>query len=367
MKLLFAAGGTGGHINPAIAIAEAMKRRHKNISIAFVGRSSGEENKAVTERGFKLYTLNIKGLPRKISAEAASSLYLALRSLGESKKIIRDFSPDAIIATGGYVSWPIVKCGIKNGVPTIMHESNIFPGLVTRRLGEKCDALLLNSDESIKFLKSGKNCIKVGNPLREDFFGTTRKNARSSLGIGNGQIFVVSFGGSLGAEKINNAVLSLMENYSSKEPRIVHLHSSGTRYYEKIKSENKKFTIGVGGCKIKPYIDNMPTVLTAADIVISRAGAMTLSEIARCGTAAILIPSPNVADDHQRKNAEALSASKAALMINEDELPSGVLEEKLSLIVKNQNLRESLARNVKTFYDAEACEKICSQIEALIK
>ncbi len=367
MRLLFAAGGTGGHINPAIAIAEAMKRRHGDIEIAFVGRSGGEENKAVLNKGFKLYTIDIKGLPRKISSDALKSALLAIKSLGAAKKIIREFSPDAIIATGGYVSWPIVKAGIREAVPAFMHESNIYPGLVTRLLGSKCDCLFLNSDESLRFLKSDKNCMKVGNPLREDFFATSKSHSRSSLGIKSSEIFIVSFGGSLGSEKINSAVTSLMQNYTSKVPHIVHLHSSGTRYYEKIKAENKKFTLGFGGCKIKPYIDNMPTVISAADIVISRAGAMTLSEIAKCGSAAILIPSPNVADDHQRKNAEALANAGAAIMITEEELGSGILENKIYDLVTNRALRDSLSQSVGKFYDPNTCKKICLEIENRIK
>ncbi len=366
MRLLLAAGGTGGHVSPAIAIAEAVRARYENPEIAFVGREGGEENNAVISRGFKLYTLEIRGLSRKISKEAIKSLSLALKSLGKAKRIIKEFSPDAIIATGGYVSWPIIKCGIKLGVPTLMHESNIYPGLVTRMLGKRCSALLLNSEESLMYLKKTENCVSVGNPLRHDFFKKSKRSARQILGIKDEEIFIVSFGGSLGSERINEAVIKIMNNYTSKVPSIRHLHSAGTRYFDRISQENRLLVKGVGGCKISPYIDDMPTALSAADIVISRSGAMTISEIAKCGCASILIPSPNVADDHQRKNAEALVKKGAAIMITEDKLDSDILENKLFDIITDKALREAMSEKVKTFHKPDTLDKICMNIEEAI-
>ncbi len=366
MKLLLAGGGTGGHVNPAIAIAEAMKRRHKDLELAFVGRTGGEENRAVSSRGFKLYTVDIKGFSRKISADTLKSAFLALKSLKSAERIISDFEPDVIVATGGYVCWPIVKTGIKMKIPTLMHESNIYPGLVTRMLGGKCDKLLLNSEKSTAFLKNPENCIALGNPLRESFFKTSKAAARKELGIKNGEIFILSFGGSLGSEKINEAVLELMKSYTSKAQGVVHLHSAGERYFEKINEENKELTSGFDNCKIQPYIDNMASAMSAADIVISRAGAMTLTEIAKCAAAAILIPSPNVADDHQRKNAEALVKAGAAIMITEDSLDSELLGNKVFELITNKDLRASLSENIKKFYDPHSSIKICNEIDAAV-
>ena len=366
MKLLLAGGGTGGHVNPAIAIAEAMKKRHVGLECAFVGRCGGEENRAITSRGYKLYTLNIRGLQRKFSKETLKSLFLAARSLSEAKKILRDFSPDVTVATGGYVCWPIVKESIRLGIPTLMHESNIYPGLVTRMLGGKCDTLLLNSEKSLAFLKETKNSKIVGNPLREDFFKSSRKQARSKLGIKDGEFFIVSFGGSLGSEKINEVIISVMKNYTSKTSSVKHLHSAGTRYFKTISEEHKDLISGTCGCFVKPYIDNMPTALLAADLVICRSGAMTVSEIACCGKAAILIPSPNVADDHQRKNAEVLNKANAAIMIKENELSSALLENKIFDIATDKNLRKSLENNIKKFHVSNTSELICKEIDKKI-
>ncbi len=364
MRLLLAGGGTGGHINPAIAVAEAMKRRHGDIEIAFVGREGGDENNAVTSRGFKLYTLRIRGLSRKLSADAVKSALLALRSLKGASEIINEFKPDAVIATGGYVSWPILKRSISAGIPTFLHESNIYPGLVTRMLGEKCDLLLLNSAESLKYLKKVKNYKVVGNPLREDFFKQTKRDARGTLGISGDCTFIVSFGGSLGSERLNEVIAEVMNGYT-EDMNIRHLHACGTRYFEKIKESDPRLTCG-GKCKIVPYINNMPTALTAADIVISRSGAMTLSEIAKAGAAAILIPSPNVADDHQRKNAQTLANADAALMIPESELTADALGKRIREIISDRNLKTALSTNVKGFYVPDSAVKISEQIESAV-
>lgn len=365
MRLLLAGGGTGGHVYPAIAIAEAMKGRHRSIEIAFAGRDGGDENNAVVSHGFKLYTLNVRGLSRKISPDAVKSIYLAVKSLRGATAIIKEFKPDAIVATGGYVSWPILKRGIRMGIPTFIHESNIYPGLVTRMLGGKCNLLLLNSEQSVKFFKRIDNYKTVGNPLREDFFKQTKKSARESLGICDGEIFIVSFGGSLGSQCLNDTVVKLMNRYSPDQS-IRHLHSCGTRYYGEIKANHPRLTLGEGKCKIVPYISNMPTALTAADIAISRSGAITLSEIAKSGVPAILIPSPNVADDHQKKNAEALVKAGAALMIEESELSAKKLGEIISKIVSNRDLRIKLSQNIKGFYVPDSAVKICEEIEKAI-
>ncbi len=367
MKLLLAGGGTGGHVNPAIAIAQAMEKRYKDFECAFVGRRGGEENKAITERGYKLYTIDVKGLERRLSLDMLKSAYLAVRSLKKAREIIRDFAPDVTLGTGGYVCWPVIKESIKAGIPTLMHESNIYPGLVTRTLSKKCTAMLLNSEESKKFLKDSKNCIVTGNPLRGEFTQKTRKSARALLGINDGDFFIVSFGGSLGSKRINDTVIEIMSNESRNMRGVRHIHATGTRYFDEIKSAHGELTDGNNlKCTVKPYIDDMPSFLTAADLVICRSGAITLSEIAKAGVAAILIPSPNVADDHQRKNAEALADANAALMISEDELNEKTLKNKILELVSDGRKRRMLQENIKKFHIADSEEIICKQIERSI-
>ena len=364
MRILFAGGGTAGHINPAIGIAEEVLFRDRKSSVAFVGRRGGAENASITKGGYKLYTMNVKGLERKLTLRNIKSLFLAVKAMGDAKGIIRDFTPDVIVGTGGYVSWPILRYGIKAGIPTVMHESNVYPGLVTRKLSSKCDLTLLCSEDSIKHLKDPKRTAVVGNPLRRGFYEGTRNDARRALGIGSGDILIVSFGGSLGSEAINNEVIRLMEQYSLKDGRIRHIHSAGQRYYEKIRSSYPKLTSGDSGCIIKEYIDDMPRIMSAADIVISRAGAMTLSEIARAAVPAILIPSPNVADNHQLKNAEALARKDAAVLIEESDLNErliGTVKE----LAESAHLRKKLSKNVSALHKEHSAEKIYGHLLAL--
>lgn len=367
MRLLLAGGGTGGHVNPAIAIAQAMERRHEHFECAFVGRRGGEENRAVSSLKYKLYTLDVKGLERKLSIDMLKSAYLAVRSLKDAREILREFAPDATLGTGGYVCWPIIKESIKAGIPTLMHESNIYPGLVTRTLGKNCNALLLNSEQTKAFLKSSKNCIVTGNPLRGEFAQKTKRGARASLGINESDFFIVSFGGSLGSKKINDTVIELMTEKSYRKLRIKHLHASGTRYFDEIKGARHALTDESDpNFSVKPYIENMPTVLTAADLVICRSGAITLSEISKAGVPSILIPSPNVAEDHQRKNAQALVNARAALMITEDELNADVLRNKISALISDVSRRHILQENIKKFHIANSEQIICEQIERSI-
>ncbi len=365
MKILFSGGGTAGHVNPAVAIAQAMLKKSKNNEVAFVGRKNGGENQAILSGGYKLYTLSVRGFVRKVSPKNIKSAYLAIRSLSDANRIIKDFRPDVIVGTGGYVSWPILRRGIRLGIPTVLHESNIYPGLVTRRLGGKCDLVLLNSLESLKFLQYSQNTRAVGNPLRSGFFDTSRSQARKALGIKDDEFFIISFGGSLGSEKINSAVISLMRDYSSKNPKIKHLHSAGTRYFDELSQKHRELFEAKNGCTVKAYIDNMPAVMTAADLVISRSGAMTLTEIAGVGTSAILVPSPNVADDHQLKNAGAISENGGAVLLEEPRLQDE-LTETVRRLYENESERKELARNVRKFHDRNSSEKICREIEELV-
>lgn len=361
MRVLFAGGGTAGHVSPAIAIAEALIKQDKRNEVAFVGRVGGEENNAVISRGYKLYTVNIKGFSRKISVSNIKSACLAFCALERAKRIIKDFSPDVIVGTGGYVCWPVLKSGIRLGIPTALHESNIYPGLVTRRLFRKLSILLLNSDLSLEFLTDINNYRVVGNPVRCGFEKENRAVSRRSLGIKENEFFIVSFGGSLGAQKLNTAALSLMKDFSAGNKNVRHLHATGTRYFEEI---IKDFPTLPDRCAIVPYIDKMPLVLSAADLVISRSGAMTITEIAASGTVSILIPSPTVADNHQLKNAKALSDAGAAVLIEEKDLENKLITT-VHALYENRNEREKIAAKVLEFHNPHATESIVNEIKAL--
>lgn len=364
MKILFCGGGTSGHVTPALAIAEEIKRRYTDASLLFVGREGGYENNAIKQRGIPLKTLNVKGLSRSLTPKNLSRIRLALRAYVEAKAILSDFSPDVVVGTGGYVSWPVLRAAQKMKLPTVIHESNAYPGLVTRLLAGRCDMLLLNYEKALDRLPRVKKYKVVGNPLLSDFSAVSRKRARKELKLGDDEIYVLSFGGSGGAQRLNEVIIALMRKKSVSADRIKHLHATGKRYFEGMKNDDLKY--GVRGCRIIPFINDMPRQLAAADIVISRSGAMTLSELSRVGACAILIPSPNVSDNHQYKNARVISDAGGCLLIEEEKLTEELLCEKLELLIKDREIRERLGKKIKKFASPSASEDSVDEIWKLL-
>ncbi len=365
MKILLTGGGTGGHVFPAVAIAEKIYEKYPAAEILFIGRAGGNENRAITEKKIPLMELEVRGIERRLTLNNIKSLVLAIQALGKAKKIIREFAPDAVIGTGGYVCWPVLRAAQLLGIKTLIHESNVYPGLVTRLSSNHCDAVLLNHGETKRYLKKSANCFVVGNPLRKSFSEMTKDKARRAIGINENEVLIVSFGGSGGAKILNDFSIKLMNNYSRKSPNIRHIHAAGKKYYDalsKAEKTNKK-----GGSKILPYIDNMPTVLTAADIVICRAGAITLSEIAAAKSPAILIPSPNVTDKHQCKNAHHLASCGAAIMIEEKDLTQEILFEKVKMLAENESERKKLSKCIQRFAISDSAERIFNILTDLIK
>ena len=335
MRVLLCGGGTAGHVTPAIAISEIIERRFKNVSIAFAGRIDGEENKAYLRTGHPLYTIDISGFSRSISVKNIKSLIKVLKSSRKAKKIINDFEPDLIIGTGGYVCFPFIRQGQKMNIKTVMHESNVYPGLVTRLLGKNCNAVMLSSEGTKDYLKSIKNTVTVGNPVRQDFASIGKNEARKKLNIKPQELLIVSFGGSLGSPALNTCIGTIIRDHTSKMNNIVHIHATGSSNYDKMKAEYPSLFKNNRNVIITPYIEDMPTVLSAADIAITRSGAMTMSELARSETPAILIPSPNVVSNHQLKNAEYMKTLGAAELIEEKNLSPEVLTELILDIISS--------------------------------
>ena len=360
MRLLLAGGGTAGHITPAIAVAEELLKKSRNSDILFIGRNDGNENRIIESSGFELKTLRIKGLKRSLSPENIKRIRDAFTAKRDAEEIIREFKPDVVLGTGGYVCWPVLAAAKKLGIPTAIHESNAFPGLTTRLLAKSCDRVFLGVGEAKKYLGKGVRSFVVGNPLRQDFVRTSRCEARRSLNLKENDVFILSFGGSIGAEKLNETIGEVMKIHSSRIENLKHLHGCGQRYYDDIESEFKGK--GKSGCRIIPYINNMPTMLRAADIVICRSGAMTLSEIAQVGVASILIPSPNVSGNHQLKNAIHLSHQGAAIMIEEDKLSADLLINHLSELENDKNGRKNRAKILHTLSTPNAAKLIVEEL-----
>ena len=360
MKLLLCGGGTAGHITPAIAIAEELRRREPTADILFIGREGGRENEAITKCGFDLKTLKIRGLKRSLSPENVKRIIQAFEARGEAEKIIRDFMPDIILGTGGYVCWPVLSAGRRCCVPTAIHESNILPGLTTRILSGGCDRVFIAREETASYLGKKVKTVTVGNPLRHSFSRVSRRDARRLFGIRDNEIFIVSFGGSIGAKKLNDTLIQVIEEHSARLPSIKHLHASGQRYYDEITSKYKGRE--TDGCRIIPYIENMPEALIASDIVVSRAGAMTLSELCEVGVAAILIPSPNVSGNHQYKNAKYLSDRSAAELIEEKNLTADRLKNSLIQLEIDKNSRKNRAKSIYALATPNAAKAIVDEL-----
>lgn len=366
MRIIFCGGGTAGHITPAIAIAEGILEFDSKAEILFVGREDGQENRAIEKNGFALQTVKICGFERKVNLKNVKNLFTALKSLKSAKKLIKVFSPNVVVGTGGYVTWPVIRAAQALGIPTIIHESNACPGLVTKLLAPKCERVLLNLQGSEKEFKNQKNISIVGNPVRKDFVNISRAAARKKLGIKDNEILISSFGGSGGSKKINDTVISIMTNHSSKNKNVKHIHSCGTKYYEEIKKTYSQLTSGHSGCIIKSYIDDMPTVILASDIVISRCGAMTLAELSAAGVAAILIPSPNVTNNHQYKNAKLICESGAAVMIEEEGLNERTLLDQIRLLETDIQARKTMGKKIKEFYVSNSKEMILKEMINLV-
>lgn len=364
MRILLTGGGTAGHINPAIAIAEIIKQNAPRAEIAFVGTPHGMENELVAQAGYPLYHVDVAGFSRSLSYKNLRSLWLAAMSPRRAERILAGFSPDLVIGTGGYVCWPTLRAAAKKGIPTAIHESNAIPGMTVRRLAPHMSAIWLNFKETAAYLPKG--CVTpqhTGNPMRHDFSGITRTAAREQLGLKPSDIFLLSFGGSLGAEALNRSMLDFMEQDAEKLSSLVCLHACGSKHYEACRSIFKDRDRG----KIVPYIQKMGVYMSAADIVICRAGAMTISELAISGKCAILVPSPYVTDDHQYKNAAALADTGAALLLEEHDLPRNKLKKMIKTLVLDGKKRKALECEIKKFAKPHANELIWQQIQLLTR
>ena len=365
MRVLLAGGGTAGHINPAIAIADKIRENNPDAEILFAGTSRGMESRLVPKAGYNFTPINVRGFQRQLSLRNIKNNILAVGCLVSSrfraKKIIRDFKPDVVIGTGGYVSGPIVLTAADMGIKTAIHEQNAYAGVTTKLLSKKVDVAMLAFEAAAKYLDEKCKFEVVGNPVRRDIIFESRQKSREKLGIGE-RICVLSFGGSLGAQKVNDAVAHLIRKNAGNK-NFYHIHSTGALGYEDFLKNLGIDPKNYDNLDIRQYIDDMPTCMAAADLVISRAGAITLSEIQATGKPAILIPSPNVAENHQFHNAMVLKNSDAAEIIEEKDL-SG---EKLTEVVENldKSRLETLGKNASKMAIIDCSDRIYKIIKSL--
>ncbi len=370
MRVLMTGGGTGGHVNPALAIANTIKENDPASEIAFVGTPRGIENKLVPAAGYKLYHVDVRGLRRSFSPANIRAAWLALTSPAKAKKLIKQFRPDVVIGTGGYVSWPVVKAAAKMGIPTALHESNATPGMAVRMLSGDVDRIYLNFEAAGAGIRDKDKLMLVGCPmLGAPAASLTKAEARKKLGIPDDvSTVILSFGGSMGAEKVNDAVFTLMQRYTGGREGVWHTHATGA--IEKDIAAGWFRERGLDKYKnleLLEYIYDMPIRMAAADIVISRAGAMTVSELALHGKCTVFIPSPNVTDDQQYKNAKVLAEADAALIIREGADCGDRLCAAVTGLCEHPENRAKMEENIKKFASPDANRLIYNDIVKLAK
>ena len=311
----------------------------------------------------------MRGLRRSLSPANIKTLALMITSVGKAKNLIRDFKPDICIGTGGYVSWPLIRAAAALGIPTALHESNALAGVAIKLLAPHTDRIFVNFEKTAKQLPRAKKVIHVGNPLKNAFTSVSYEDARQRLGFTNTYRYsLLSCGGSLGAEAINREMLKVMAEYSAKHPEIHHLHQAGVGNYEATRAEFERLGLDrYPNLALVDYIYDMPDRLAAADLVINRAGAMTISELALLGKPAILIPSPNVTDNHQYKNAKLLSDAGATILLEESELNGSLLADTIQSVLSDREKRRLLSENFGKFAIKNANNLIYKEIKELVK
>lgn len=356
MKVIFAGGGTGGHINPAISVADYAKSKQDEFEALFIGTKNGLETKLVPKAGYNIEYIDIEGFSRKNMLKNVGIAVKLAASRAQVKRIIKRFKPDCVVCTGGYVSGPVMMAAKAMKIPSLIHEQNVYPGLTVRGSENYADYLALSFDETVGSMKHKEKCVVTGNPIRTEILKADKQKAREKLGIN--KPFVLIFGGSLGADKINDNVIKILKRVID-EKKISLLFGTGDRNYEKIMTRIKEENIELNDdVRVVPYIDNMAECMAAADLVVSRAGAITVSEIAALGKPSILIPSPNVVRNHQEQNAREFEKNGAALLIVESELTEETLYNKIISTVTDEKKLNKMSESLKALARTDALEEI---------
>lgn len=371
MRVIISAGGTGGHIYPALAIANKIKEKDRNARIMFIGTTRGLENDLVPRAGYELKTINAYGINRKISISNIKNMYKTLKGFGEAKQIVKDFKPDIVIGTGGFICGPTIMAAKKYKIPTILHESNAFPGVTTKLLSKKVDAVLVGFEDAKKRLPKAKRVVVTGTPtkIKGIVMSQAQKDImKNEMGLNTELPILLVFGGSQGAKTINGTLLEIVENKLNKNYQIIW--APGPKQYDIIKEQlkDKKINIDkIKNVKVIPYIYNMEEIMNIADIIVSRSGAMTITEIAKIGKPAIFIPFPFATENHQEYNAKVLESVGAAKIILDKDLNTQSLSSTIQGMLKDSNKLEKMGQNAKKVSVNYVEDKIYEEIEKVIK
>ncbi len=348
MHILFAGGGTAGHINPALAIAGYIKEKHPNAKISYIGTADKLEAKLVPAAGYDFYPIKVSGFKRSLSPSAMVHNIKAVTNAATAsfiaRKLLKELKPDVVVGTGGYVSGPVLKEAAALKIKTAVHEQNAFPGVTNKMLASYVDRIMLAMEQAEKHFKVKRKFDITGNPVRVEVAKMGKEEAKQILGFDNRPV-LLSFGGSLGARPINEAVCELIKEYNNNSD-FYHIHATGKFGYNSVMEKLSDIKLKEE-TQVREYIDNMDVCMAAADLVVCRAGAITLSELALCGKPAVLIPSPYVAENHQYHNAMTLKKVGAAEIIEEKDLTGKELIRQVSYLIQNKPKLEKMSQNAK--------------------
>ena len=372
IRVVFTCGGTAGHVNPALALAGLVKERRPDSEILFVGAHRGIEKKLIETAGWPFRAVEVSNFHRSLRpAELRHNLVSLrnfLRSPGEARAMLREFPADLVVGTGGYASYPMIQAAAKLGIPTAIHESNAIPGLTTRLLEKHTDLIMVGFEECRKNYKHPDKVLVTGTPVRGDFFRLTKKEAKKQLGMDDGRPLVVSFWGSLGAAEMNREMARFLALESRDGAPFYHVHGAGAidcRHMNEHLTNAGADLSGTPELEVREYIRDMNVLMRAADLVICRAGASTISELTALGVPAIIVPSPNVTNNHQEHNARVLSDAGGAVLILERESSGELLYKTAGEILRDQERRRGMSAAMAALGSVDAAEKIYTAMMAL--
>jgi len=370
MNILFTCGGTAGHINPAVALARMFQER-ENAAILFVGADGGMEARLVPKEGFSLKTVTITNFRRSFSPAAFAHNLKTLFNMGVSKRqanqILDEFQPNLVVGTGGYASYPVVKAAARRGIPTAVHESNAVPGLTTKALSKVCNVVMVGFEESRQHYEDPSRVMVTGTPVRGEFFQYTRAEARKKLRFDDARPLVLSYWGSLGAEQMNRYIADFIALERAEGGPFHHIHGAGRDFADIRSTLAARGDEDCPGVEVREYIYDMPLVMAAADLVLCRSGASTISELSAIAKPSILVPSPNVVADHQTKNAKILADAGGAILLPEKECSGERLYREAKGLLTNSRRRDEMSRNLSALAIPDANEKIYTVLRGLVK
>lgn len=358
MRFVISGGGTGGHIYPAISIANKIKEKLPSAEILFIGTEMGLESDVVPKAGYKIKHITVSYLKRKISLHNVKSGFKLMKGIFEARRILKEFKPDVVIGTGGFVCGPVLYVAASLGLKTIIHEQNVFPGLTNRILSRYVDRILLSFQEAQRYFKYPNKLVYTGNPIRDDFFLIKEEDARVQYKLDNSQAIVLVVGGSGGSAKLNNTVIEMLSINNQLNFKLIW--ATGKNHYDKaVKSLDEKT---LKDHIVVPYIDDMPYAVKASDIIVCSAGAITIAELTAAGKPSVLIPKAHTAENHQEYNAKAMEEKGAAIMIKENQLTGETLFNGISKIFSNNKLLEDMREASRKSAKIDATEAILREI-----